>query len=93
MSNDKIRIASGETDKTPDKDVFEKAFKREESTPFICKSCGCNTLTTGCFCDELEDPGEVVGYHCLGCGNIQSTSGLGYSCDRCSGGCLDEIYE
>lgn len=41
--------------------------------------------------DDFEDE-EVIGYHCLGCGHFQATTGLGYKCDRCYGGCLDEIY-
>lgn len=39
------------------------------------------------YFEELPD-----GYECLGCGHFQKDSGFGYTCNRCCGGTLEEVY-
>lgn len=42
--------------------------------------------------DEFEDTeDEIIGYQCLGCGNIQDHQS-GFGCDRCLGHCLEPWY-
>ncbi len=38
-----------------------------------------------------DDEGELLGYVCSGCGNIQNTND-GFGCGRCSGHSLEEWY-
>ncbi len=40
--------------------------------------------------DDLPEEGEITGYECAGCGNVQSTS---FDCNRCGGFCMDPIFE
>jgi len=42
--------------------------------------------------DSLQE-GDVIGYHCTGCGHVQQTTGLNYDCDKCCGCTLEEIIE
>ena len=39
---------------------------------------------------EDEEEGDIYGYECNACGNVQSTS---FSCDECISFCLDPLYE
>ena len=42
--------------------------------------------------DEMGvDEDELLGYHCLGCGNIQNKN-TGWGCDVCGGHSLNEWY-
>lgn len=43
--------------------------------------------------DSMWDDGdeEIIGYHCLGCGNIQNRD-TGFGCDRCTGHSLEPWY-
>lgn len=39
-----------------------------------------------------EDKSEILGYQCLGCGNIQDIHN-GFGCDKCHGHSLSPWYE
>ncbi len=43
--------------------------------------------------DDEEYEECIIGYYCLGCGNIQDSTGWGGQCEQCTGMSLDPIYE
>ena len=55
-----------------------------------CKACIAE-CEEDCYCDD-EDDGELLGYVCLGCGNIQNTDN-GFGCNRCTGHSLEPWYD
>ena len=42
------------------------------------------------FFDDDSDEETIIGYECVNCGNVQSTS---FSCDKCLSFSMDEILE
>ena len=42
--------------------------------------------------DYYESEDAIIGYECMCCGNVQTTSGMGDTCDRCCGP-VSEMYE
>ena len=66
-----------------DKPIERKEYMNETEDA-ICEDCYNETT--------IEEEQEIIGYQCLGCGNTQATTGFGYTCNKCMGGCLDEIY-
>jgi DNA-directed RNA polymerase subunit RPC12/RpoP len=53
-------------------------------------------LCPGCQEEDIDlydehDEGELLGYVCSGCGNIQNTNN-GFGCNRCMGHSLDPWY-
>ena len=42
--------------------------------------------------DYYESEDAIIGYECMCCGNVQTTSGMGDTCDRCCGP-VCEMYE
>ena len=50
----------------------------------------CKLVDCECYLEDEEN--EIIGYQCLGCGNVQNDTGLGYKCNRCYGSSLEEMH-
>mgnify|MGYP001306902671 CR=1 FL=1 len=42
--------------------------------------------------DSYNDEDDIIGYHCLCCGNVQDSNDWGGECERCSAHALEEMY-
>jgi hypothetical protein len=60
----------------------------------LCLSCGCKDCQEPEDLDDEDDAPEeeIIGYECLGCGNVQETNNWGGRCDRCDGLSLEPMY-
>lgn len=71
------------------KTLENESYESAQYSELYCASC-LAMFEEECCCDD-EDDGELLGYVCSGCGNIQNTNN-GFGCDRCTGHSLEPWY-